>query len=110
MFDKIKDVEWANLGLLWFIGGVGKDLFNLYQSNEPGFGARLFIIAALVIIALLVCKLLLPWLAGLAIHHVAGFWTYVGYLHSLDYPFAFYLTIANKKSPLMLRGGGHGIA
>ncbi len=31
-----------------------------------------------------------------------------GYLHSLDYPFAFYLTIANKKSPLMLRGR-HGI-
>lgn len=26
-----------------------------------------------------------------------------GYLHSLDYPFAFYLTIANKKSPPILR-------
>ncbi|MFU2319277.1 hypothetical protein [Rahnella sp. PCH160] len=76
MLDKIKNVEWANLGLLWFIGDVVKVLLNLYQSNEPGFGARLFIIVALVIIALLVCKFLLPWLAGLAVQHVAGAWVY----------------------------------
>lgn len=30
--------------------------------------------------------------------------TLMGYLHSLDYPFAFYLTTDNKKSSLELRG------
>ena len=70
----LSKLQLANLGLLYFVCLTGKDLFELYQNNEPGFGARLFVVVALVIATILVCKLLLPWIAGLAVHYVAGVW------------------------------------
>lgn len=69
-------IQIANIGLLFFVCETGKNLFDLYQSNEPGFGIRLFAVVALVTAALLACKILLPWIAGLAVHHVAGGWIY----------------------------------
>lgn len=73
MFE-LKNIELANLGMAWFVCGIVKNLLALYQSNEPGFGARLFIIVALVVVAILVCKLLLPWIAGITVNHIAGVW------------------------------------
>lgn len=72
-FDLIKH-ELANLSLVWFLCDIGKDLFDLYQSNEPGFVTRFLIIVALAIMTVLICKLLLPWMASIALQHTAGLW------------------------------------
>ncbi|EOI6870002.1 TPA: hypothetical protein ACPZND_004349 [Yersinia enterocolitica] len=74
MNEKLKDFLSVNLVMAFVVYKIGKDLVELYQSNEPGFGARLFIIIALVIATIFIYKLFIPWVASIASQHVAGIW------------------------------------
>lgn len=68
MNNTIAQITAANLGMIGLIFRTWNEIWNLYQGNTSGFGIRLFVIIAIVIMTLLICKFLIPWVAGLVLN------------------------------------------
>lgn len=76
MFNTLKKIESANLGMIWLFIQALESLWNCYQGNTPGFGIRIFAVAALVIFAVVICKFIIPWAAVLAVNYNPGISTH----------------------------------
>lgn len=61
-------------GIVLFVSGIVKSVFALYKSERPGFGIRLFICQLLLTAGVIFAGLLIPWIAGVALHPPAGIW------------------------------------
>lgn len=68
MNNTIEKITAANLGMIWLVFQTWNEILNLYQCNTSGFGIRLFVIIAIVIMTLLICKFLILWIAGLVLN------------------------------------------